>query len=270
MFPHSTHARPSPSVRPPDLCFSSTTVNRSPPDHDTMGEEGNDSVGPTTKPDVSSRGVSRSSSSGASQARRLARSNDLNNSDAGPSRSSSRSGQQPAQAKNFEFVLVTDNESRRQVRRHAMRQYMHQRRLDSIARLGPSRAPVGGWTTRPTSHSQSAGQPSSKGEDVRDESQEDDRDVVIVKRESADPPIVVKKNVRPQVISKQRIKSEDGQLLPLSETKSSAAQVCCSDGGSKDPFCSYPITISNADHQLIQHCKCLTPDAFNCLRWREA
>ncbi|GAB1217566.1 hypothetical protein ATERTT37_006805 [Aspergillus terreus] len=168
--------------------------------------------------------------------------------------SSSRSGQQPAQAKNFEFVLVTDNESRRQVRRHAMRQYMHQRRLDSIARLGPSRAPVGGWTTRSTSISQGAGQ-SSKEEDVPDESREDDKGVVSVKREDGDTQIAAKENVRPHlVISKpQPIKSEEVQSPPISETKSPAAQVYRGDGGSKDPFSSYPITISNADHQLIQH-----------------
>jgi hypothetical protein len=143
-----------------------------------------------------------------------------------------------------------------------MRQYMHQRRLDSIARLGPSRAPVGGWTTRSTSISQGAGQ-SSKEEDVPDESREDDKGVVSVKREDGDTQIAAKENVRPHlVISKpQPIKSEEVQSPPISETKSPAAQVYRGDGGSKDPFSSYPITISNADHQLIQHCKCLTLDA---------
>ncbi|RHZ73443.1 hypothetical protein CDV55_106158 [Aspergillus turcosus] len=55
---------------------------------------------------------------------------------------------QNLQSKDFEFVLVTDNESRRQVRRHAMRQYMRQRRLDSIARLETPRLPMGGWVSR--------------------------------------------------------------------------------------------------------------------------
>ncbi|EEQ28438.1 hypothetical protein McanMca71_004741 [Microsporum canis] len=58
--------------------------------------------------------------------------------------------------RNFEFVLVTDSESRRQVRRHAMRQYVHQRRLDGIARLESTRVQVTGWSTGKTPSTASA------------------------------------------------------------------------------------------------------------------
>jgi hypothetical protein len=55
---------------------------------------------------------------------------------------------QPCSAsQSFEFVLVNDEGSRRQVRRHAMRQYMRQRRLDGISRLGSSRTATTGWTS---------------------------------------------------------------------------------------------------------------------------
>ncbi|KAL4889698.1 hypothetical protein BDV59DRAFT_210124 [Aspergillus ambiguus] len=219
-----------------------------------MGEEGNASSGARMTPDVRSDGVHRRrGSSSASQVRQLAQNPEHHPGRGGTdsSRSRDRGGQQQSssQARNFEFVLVTDNESRRQVRRHAMRQYMHQRRLDSIARLGTSRAPVGGWTARPSSSSQASGS-SSKVEE--DESPEDDvKKVVLAKGEATQPA----KDTRASVVKSnpRKIKREDTSCPPLSEINPSTAPVYRGNGGSKDPFSSYPIEISNADHQLIQH-----------------
>ncbi|KAA8649201.1 uncharacterized protein ATNIH1004_005096 [Aspergillus tanneri] len=143
-------------------------IRRSEPDHETMGEEGSKGAEPSIKPDIHSQELIDAGSSGAPPARRLA-SNHASDQRSPRSSPPSRANQQASQSRKFEFVLVTDSESRRQVRRHAMRQYMHQRRLDSIARLGTSRIPVGGWATRQASDSATPGT-SSRIESVEDES----------------------------------------------------------------------------------------------------
>ncbi|GKZ24579.1 hypothetical protein AbraIFM66951_011445 [Aspergillus brasiliensis] len=137
-----------------------------------MGEEGNPDSGTTsTKADLKFENVNVAAVSGPAPARRL--SNDHNNHHTGdrsaPSRNRPGRPAQQSSSRNFEFVLVTDHESKRQVRRHAMRQYMHQRRLDSIARLGTARIPGGGWTPRSGSDSQVPDSSPSLAEEIQDE-----------------------------------------------------------------------------------------------------
>lgn len=219
-----------------------------------MGEEGNNDAEVSIKPDVGDNGFNQSSSSTVSHQRRLASNQNHAVDPSRPSRNqqSSRSGQQPSQAKNFEFVLVTDNESRRQVRRHAMRQYMHQRRLDSIARLGTSRVPVSGWTNRHTSTSQ-ASSSSARAEVLQDETLEDTRKPVLVKNEDQQIPAAKHEPHLPVISAPQIVKIEETPSLPLSSLFATAPQACPAERGSRDPFDSYPIQISDADHQLIQH-----------------
>lgn len=138
--------------------------------------------------------------------------------------------------KTFEFVLVTDAESRRQVRRHAMRQYMRQRRQDGIARLEPSRISTGGWS-KTADHSKSH------------EKVEDEEDAE-VKRNSCSPG------------SSLAIAGGNdwGGLPTLSELEKfsfSDPMAGPSSPAIYDPFNSYPIAMNSADHNLIHHCKCI-------------
>ncbi|KAH1493834.1 hypothetical protein LV164_007565 [Aspergillus fumigatus] len=105
-----------------------------------------------------------------------------------PSARSVQQAQIP-QSKNFEIVLVTDNESRRQVRRHAMRQYMRQRRLDSIARLETPRLPNGGWVNRQVlSEASSSSIPPSPVEiPVKDTSPEEEKSSLVKDGEPCTP-----------------------------------------------------------------------------------
>ncbi|KKK17871.1 hypothetical protein ARAM_005151 [Aspergillus rambellii] len=169
--------------------------------------------------------------------------------------SSSLPAQSSYQSKSFEFVLVTDNESRRQVRRHAMRQYMHQRRLDSIARLGAPRVPVSGWTTRTTPGSPTPLNPSvEKLDNVADE--------VTVKLEKGSPPSDEDRYtgdtggklpyaVRPK---SQKVKREEDAALPLVvKPKYSNPRVFPEQRVFGDPFSTYPVPTSEGDQELIQH-----------------
>ncbi|KAF9887596.1 hypothetical protein FE257_009809 [Aspergillus nanangensis] len=211
-----------------------------------MGEDSNKEARPSIDSDVRSHGLNRTSSSAASHSRRLS-----SNGGSDPSRPSRN--QQPSQARSFEFVLVTDNESRRQVRRHAMRQYMHQRRLDSIARLGTSRVPVGGWTTRNAPDGPVSDEP-RKTQDEHDGLVEPDDQGTVVKNEDQ-PSQPEEKGLAQSGKSKTTdVKSEDGipsnsfsGLVPFDP------RACPEPGGIRDPFESYPIQIRSTDHQLIQH-----------------
>lgn len=150
--------------------------------------------------------------------------------------------QRTSQSKDFEFVLGNDNQSRRQVRRHAMRQYTRQRRLDSIARLETSRTPIGGWVIRekpktfPADRSQvQAVFHESSHAGAKDEEQ----------------PVVEKDTKLPPSVSASMIKQENTPAfnrLPDPRAVPGA-------GGIRDPFNSYPVAIGYADHELIQHCK---------------
>jgi hypothetical protein len=142
-------------------------------------------------------------------------------------------------SKTFEFVLVTDAESRRQVRRHAMRQYMRQRRQDSIARLEPPRVSAGSWSAS-TSPAESSPRPSKL--------QEIEGDDVQVKREAA--------------LSGKYPVTDIGNAVGAATTVSALGKFSFSDPmavpGSPaiyDPFNSYPIAMNPADHSLIHHCE---------------
>lgn len=133
---------------------------------------------------------------------------------------------------------------------------MHQRRLDSIARLGTSRAPVGGWTNRHTSDPQ-APSSSARVKHLQDEAPEDHGKAVLVKNEHQQIPAIKNEPQQPATPGPQAIKSEGTPSLSLSSLSTPAPQSISVEGSSRDPFGSYPIPVSDADHQLIQHCKYL-------------
>jgi hypothetical protein len=140
---------------------------------------------------------------------------------AAPAQPSSTSSQ------SFEFVLVNDQGSRRQVRRHAMRQYMRQRRLDGIARLASSRAPMPGWLSAADLPYESMIQEDSEQvDDVLNRNPEDYRNAIVPIRTHHHNP---------------------SNSSPISLVSPGA-------GGLRDPFNSYPMPISDQDHRLINHC----------------
>lgn len=165
-----------------------------------------------------------------------------------------RQSQSKSESKNFEFVLVTDNESRRQVRRHAMRQYMHQRRIDSITRLGVTRAPATDWIARPISN-QPRPQPAGA-------TTYDNQDDVFGKKKRNSPPTaeehltdVEGKTPPRQLLPKtEKVKRESTSPLLAPKLRYTQPQAVPDHGAGRDPFNSYPIPIKGADHELIQHC----------------
>ena len=168
-----------------------------------------------------------------------------------PSDSSSQTSSQP---RNFEFVLVTDNQSRRQVRRHAMRHHMRQRRLDSIARLSTTSARVGGWVTLEatcTFLSGHLGRPENiqVGPQVNSEISDLDQEEPTTEKGDGLLPLVPASQLD---ISTREF---DPRALP------GASGIC-------DPFNSYPIALQQADHELIQHCK-WSPCIMNWLVYME-
>ncbi|KAE8376514.1 hypothetical protein BDV26DRAFT_294064 [Aspergillus bertholletiae] len=216
-----------------------------------MGEEGAKDVGPGIKPDVNFQDSNGSSSAG--QHTLQPASNHASSNGAGPLRNnqSPRTGPQASQSRNFEFVLVTDNESRRQVRRHAMRQYMHQRRLDSIARLGASRIPVGGWTTRPPSDPH-VSDTSSRVEEVQEEPCANIKAEFPTKAEEQNNTEHTRRPSRLLIPKLQKVKREETSP-PIAEFMASDPRASPGEGGGRDPFCCYPISVSSVDHDLIQH-----------------
>ncbi|KAE8348425.1 hypothetical protein BDV28DRAFT_143482 [Aspergillus coremiiformis] len=216
-----------------------------------MGEEGTKDFGPGIKPDVyfqHSDGPSPIGQHGLQLAINHA------SNGAGPSRNnqSFRTGSQASQSRNFEFVLVTDNESRRQVRRHAMRQYMHQRRLDSIARLGASRIPVGGWTTRSPSESH-ASDTSCRVEEVHEGNSAHFKPESPPELEDQLHPEHARRPPRLLIPKLQKVKREEEDSPPVINFRPSGPRVSPGEGAHRDPFSSYPISIGHVDHELIQH-----------------
>lgn len=138
-------------------------------------------------------------------------------------------------SKTFEFVLVTDAESRRQVRRHAMRQYMRQRRQDDIARLEPSRVSTSS-SSKKAEHSLP-----SKVQEIGDED-------AGVKRDAC--------SARDSLVT---VGGNDfgscRTLATLREFSFSDPKATPSSPAIYDPFNSYPIAMKPADHNLIHHCK---------------
>ncbi|BAE59452.1 unnamed protein product [Aspergillus oryzae RIB40] len=216
-----------------------------------MGEEGAKDFGPGIKPDVNFQDSNGSSSAGQYALRPA--SNHASNG-AGPSKNnqSPRTGPQASQSRNFEFVLVTDNESRRQVRRHAMRQYMHQRRLDSIARLGASRIPVSGWTTRPPSDSH-VSDTSSRVEEVQEETYAKVKAESPTMTEDQNNTEHTRRPSRLLIPKLHKVKREEETSPPIAEYTTSDPRASPGEGGRRDPFSCYPISVNHVDHELIQH-----------------
>ncbi|KAL2863071.1 uncharacterized protein BJX67DRAFT_390820 [Aspergillus lucknowensis] len=161
---------------------------------------------------------------------------------------------QQSQSKNFEFVLVTDNESRRQVRRHAMRQYMHQRRIDSIARLGAPRVPAAGWAPRPASHASYLQAPGERVGDAPNEVSAKQEQSSPSTDEEAHPKEKGKSSSRRVLPKPQKVKREhDDAALALVNERYSNPISTPENGAVRDPFSSYPIAITDLDHELIQH-----------------
>ncbi|RAL05721.1 uncharacterized protein BO80DRAFT_396814 [Aspergillus ibericus CBS 121593] len=217
-----------------------------------MGEEGSPNPGTGAEADIKFQNVNADSPPAPPHARPISN-NHAGDRSASSKDRSSRPTQQSG-SRNFEFVLVTDNESRRQVRRHAMRQYMHQRRLDSIARLGTARVPVGGWTTRslPDSHpfvcspvEEIQDEPATKSEKGSPSSEED--------RSSPEKPKGPSRLLIPKL---HKVKREEASSSPAAHKprpNASDPRSTPGEGPLRDPFSCYPIPVSHTDHELIQH-----------------
>lgn len=243
------------------ISFASTIIllAQPRPDHETMGDE--DSMNSCSErqayQDVPiSNGVSLS---GVLPVRWSpgGHAGDMIGSSRHPSARSVQQAQIP-QSKNFEIVLVTDNESRRQVRRHAMRQYMRQRRLDSIARLETPRLPIGGWVNRQVlSEASSSSIPPSPVEiPVKDTSPEEEKSSLVKDGEPCTP-VSWTGPLMPLASKSSKVKTEEPSSpsfpnvsYTLSDPRSSPGH-----GAVEDPFSCYPIPVSHSDHELIQHCK---------------
>jgi hypothetical protein len=209
-----------------------------------MGKKGQHANTGTSSKSSNILGRSEGANSASAADGNAARSNDSPSGQTAGQPMPSSSGQ------SFEFVLVTDAESRRQVRRHAMRQYMRQRRADGIARLGPSRVPVPSWPSR-TPDSQQSG--SSSADDIRDDSDEEKHGSSSHGHGSR---ISSATEDSPGSASASSSHSRKGSMLiPWSRQQSLAPLVSPSAGLQKDPFNSFPLSLSDEDQKLINHCE---------------
>ncbi|OAX80062.1 hypothetical protein ACJ72_05611 [Emergomyces africanus] len=136
-------------------------------------------------------------------------------------------------SKSFEFVLVTDTESRKQVRRHAMRQYMRQRRLEGIARLESSRVQVRSW---------GAGNYEEKAVDAQSSSIDSSRDSVTPTELDT-----------PQIENKDMTDNTDECMTAFLQEVYSSNPNALSASGCLDPFSSYPVKLTRTDQSLIHH-----------------
>lgn len=173
---------------------------------------------------------------------------------ANPSSSASSPSAQaaPDGPRNFEFVLVTDSESRRQVRRHAMRQYVHQRRLDGIARLESTRVQVSGWSTGSNKVQGEARSVSPKVEEVDDDSNEQkgpcrSRSQHIQRRASQRAAAVAA--TTGQKLTTNSVGGSSAARFPIVDPKAESPLTAF------EPFNSLPLVLKEADNKLIDHCK---------------
>ncbi|KAL1957138.1 hypothetical protein VTO42DRAFT_6281 [Malbranchea cinnamomea] len=157
----------------------------------------------------------------------------------------SRSSQRSKDSKSFEFVLVTDSESRRQVRRYAMRQYVQQRRLDGIARLESTRVQLSGWVK-----GKSASEPKSS---VKRQGHPDNGNHCVApavsnglnQQQSTALP-----NASEPFDSNCRVPNSK---LDLTLRVRAADLKGMSVNSASDPFDSYPVKLNQSDHSLIHH-----------------
>ncbi|WEW55549.1 hypothetical protein PRK78_000980 [Emydomyces testavorans] len=145
----------------------------------------------------------------------------------------------------FEFVLVTDAESRKQVRRYAMQQYVHQRRLDGIARLESNKAKIRGWPmTKRTSEAVLS--PAIKDEP------ESGSDCKISSSSEPSPSPGDFGNFDSLVLDAFPAGEEMGTCDRFRRSPSLDPQAGPSSG-TVDPFNSYPLTLKKTDQDLIPH-----------------
>lgn len=161
-----------------------------------------------------------------------------------------RSGHRNKQggSKKYEFVLVTDSESRTQVRRHAMRQYVHRRRQDGIARLESTRVQLSGWSTGKSPGPKS---PAGKVEELEHvETMPFDAQGSYVSSQydgsSYESSPGRSDNFRDQGLSNLASPDRSHDLVSLKSEPSP---------DSPDPFRSYPLKLKRSDYSLIDHCK---------------
>lgn len=172
-----------------------------------------------------------------------------------------RVGQQSPGSKDFEIVLVTDDQSRRQVRRHAMRQHIRQRRLDGIARLETRRTLIGGWAVREASDPPLLHTPTREG-DVQDVSLVNSD---VISNDEEQPAFVNGPKSLAVVPWPSGNKREDDSILPAISSCLPYPHPSTGPSGIVDPFDVYPIAIAHADHQLIDHCKFILFRGSLCL-----
>ncbi|KAL1965124.1 hypothetical protein VTN77DRAFT_6037 [Rasamsonia byssochlamydoides] len=159
------------------------------------------------------------------------------------------SSQQSSAPQSFEFVLVTDEGSRRQVRRHAMRQYMRQRRLEGIARLGSSRVAISGWAPRETVDAPLDSPLKIEAENA-DNGHEEER-INTKGRTRRNAPDTRRRNHTVSGVSSGH--PEDVRIVRSNKASALDSLLFPGPGGKRDPFDSYPISISQEDHKLINH-----------------
>ncbi|KAK9580321.1 hypothetical protein V6Z92_006914 [Aspergillus fumigatus] len=137
-----------------------------------------------------------------------------------------------------------------------MRQYMRQRRLDSIARLETPRLPIGGWVNRQVlSEASSSSIPPSPVEiPVKDTSPEEEKSSLVKDGEPCTP-VSWTGPLMPLASKSSKVKTEEPSSpsfpnvsYTLSDPRSSPGH-----GAVEDPFSCYPIPVSHSDHELIQH-----------------
>lgn len=162
--------------------------------------------------------------------------------------------------KSFEFVLVTDSGSRKQVRRHAMRRYVHQRRMDGIARLESTRVQVPGWV-KGNSASEQASSSSSKVEELDDDDDDvNPRDPAGGSGEGNNDDGV--RDPKAERQQRQRRRSQfvpsttsSGRQLSLAQLPTSTSPSVTLSSVASDPFNSFPVQLHQSDRNLIHHCK---------------
>ncbi|KMU72280.1 hypothetical protein CISG_02929 [Coccidioides immitis RMSCC 3703] len=146
----------------------------------------------------------------------------------------------------FEFVLVTDSESRRQVRRYAMRQYVHQRRLDGIARLESNKARVRGWTTT------GAGSDGISSPAIKQEDHESSCDSKNISNSESSGSSIDFGELDALALFAPRTDEEIREREPFRGLPGLDPQAGPSSGVI-DPFDSYPLALRKGDHNLIPH-----------------
>lgn len=156
-------------------------------------------------------------------------------------------------SKKYEFVLVTDSESRTQVRRHAMRQYVHRRRQDGIARLESTRVQLSGWSTGKSPGSES---PAGKVEEL-----DTDENTLFDAQGSCESSQYGENSYESSPGNCYDFKEQGLSNMVNSDNSHGLVSLKSEPSpDSPDPFRSYPLQLNRSDYSLIDHCKFYTRD----------